>query len=128
MGHRFQAEGAKPMYAWCAVDPFLIGAVIGRPALVESKDPVTGEPIRMTVTPAGIADLSPAEAVVCFLKPEKAFDRDVIQTFCQYVLFFASRSSAQRWASERHGIILLRVADAFQVGRLAWSSFGRAAD
>jgi hypothetical protein len=29
--------------------------------LVDSKDPVTGEPIRMTVTPAGIADLTPAE-------------------------------------------------------------------
>jgi alkylmercury lyase len=81
----------------------------------------------MTVTPAGIADLTPAEAVVSFLKPEKAFDQDVIQTFCRYVLFFASRSSAQRWASERHGIVLLPVADAFQVGRLAWSALRRAA-
>ena len=45
MDHRFHAENGKPMYAWCALDPFLIVPVIGRQARVASKDPVTGEPI-----------------------------------------------------------------------------------
>ncbi len=121
MDIRFHAEGGKPIHAWCAVDPFLIVPVIGRSARVETKDPVTGEPITMTVTPDGVKDLSPASAVVSFIAPDKPFDFDVIETFCHYVLNFASRESAERWASEREGIILLPASDAFEVGRRAWS-------
>jgi len=51
MAHRFHAEGGKPIHAWRALDPFLIFPVIGRAARVESKDPVSGERIAMTVTP-----------------------------------------------------------------------------
>jgi alkylmercury lyase len=123
MDHRFQAEGDKQIYAWCALDPFLIVPLIGRAARVESKDPVTGEPITMTVTPGGIKDLSPASAVVSFIAPDKPFDSDVIASFCEYVLNFASQESAQRWASERTGIVLLPTADAFEVGLRAWSKW-----
>ena len=123
MPHRFYAEGGKPIHAWCALDPFLIVPVIGLPAHVESADPVTGERIRMTVTPRGVEDVSPASAAVSFLAPDKTrpFDHDVIQNFCNYVLNFASRESAERWASEREGIVVLPVKDAFQVGLRAWS-------
>jgi len=120
MDHRFHAEGGRPIYAWCALDPFLIVPVIGRAARVESKDPVTGETITMTVMPDGVEDVSPPSAVVSFLVPDKPFDQDVIQSFCHYVLNFASRDSAEQWASQRDGIVLLPVADAFQVGRRAW--------
>jgi alkylmercury lyase len=123
MDHHFQAEGGKPIYAWCALDPFLIVPVIRRPARVESKDPVTGEPITMTVTPQGLKDVSPASAVVSFLAPTKPFDFDVIESFCNYVLNFASRESAERWAAEREGIVLLPAAEAFEVGLRAWSKW-----
>jgi alkylmercury lyase len=123
MDHRFHAENGKPMYAWCALDPFLIVPVIGRPARVESKDPVTSEPITMTVTPRGINDLSPATAVVSFLAPNKPFDFDVIESFCHYVLNFASPESAERWAAQREGIVLLPAAEAFEVGVRAWSKW-----
>jgi alkylmercury lyase len=123
MDHRFQVEGSKPIYAWCALDPFLIVPAIRRTARVESKDPVTGEPVTMTVTPEGIKDLSPASAVVSFIAPDKPFDSDVIASFCEYVLNFASRESAERWASEREGIILLPTAAAFEVGLRAWSKW-----
>jgi alkylmercury lyase len=123
MDHRFHAENGKPMYAWCALDPFLIVPVIGRPARVESKDPVTGEPITMTVTPQGVTDLSPATAVVSFIAPNRPFDFDVIESFCHYVLNFASRESAERWAAERTGIVLLPASEAFEVGLRAWSTW-----
>jgi len=123
MGHRFQVEGSKPISAWCALDPFLIVPAIRRTARVESKDPVSGEPVTMTVTPEGIKDLSPASAVVSFIAPDKPFDSDVIASFCEYVLNFASRESAERWASEREGIILLPAAEAFEVGLRAWSKW-----
>src|SRR6266446_9182878 len=121
MDHRFHAENGKPMYAWCALDPFLIVPVIRRPARVESKDPVTGEPITMTVTPQGIKDLSPATAAVSFTAPDRPFDFDVIESFCNFVLNFGSRESAERWAAKREGIVLLPAAQAFEVGLRAWS-------
>lgn len=123
MPHKFQADGGKPIYAWGALDPFLIVPVIRRSARVESKDPVTGESITMTVTPQGLTDVSPASAVVSFIAPTKPFDSDVIQSFCGYVLNFASQESAERWASERSGIVLLPAAEAFEVGRRAWSKW-----
>ena len=123
MAHKFQADGGKPIYAWCALDPFLIVPVIRRSARVESKDPVTGESITMTVTPHGLKDVSPASAVVSFIEPTKPFDFDVIQSFCEYVLNFASQESAERWASERSGIVLLPAVEAFEVGRRAWSKW-----
>jgi hypothetical protein len=123
MPHKFQADGGKPITAWCALDPFLIVPVIGRPARVESKDPVTGEPVTMTVTPQGLKDVSPATAVVSFVAPTKPFYSDVIQSFCESVLNFASQESAEHWASERSGIVLLPAAEAFEVGRRAWSKW-----
>ena len=123
MAHRFQADGGKPIYAWCALDPFLIVPVIRRSARVESKDPVTGESITMTVTPQGLKDVSPASAVVSFIAPDKPFDSDVIASFCEYVLNFATTESAERWASEHEGIILLPAAEAFEVGLRAWSKW-----
>jgi len=128
MDHRFQAEGGKSIYAWCALDPFLIVPVIRRPARVESKDPVTGEPITMTVTPKGITDLSPATAVVSFIAPDKPFDFDVIESFCHYVLNFSSRESAERWAAGRKGIVLLPAAEAFEVGLRTWSAWRSSAN
>lgn len=116
---RFHAEGGKSVYAWCALDPFLIVPAIGLLARVESKDPVTGELVTMTVTPEGIKDLSPASAVVSFIAPDKPFTYDVIETFCNYVLNFTSRDSAERWAAERENIIVLPTSDAFEVGRRA---------
>ncbi len=76
----------------------------------------------MSVTPEGITDLSPASAVVSFIEPDMPFDSDVIESFCHFVLNFASRASAERWASQREGIILLPAADAFEVGRRAWKT------
>jgi hypothetical protein len=54
----------------------------------------------MTVTPEGVEDVSPASAVVSFFTPDKTkhFDQDVILNFCNYVLNFASRESAERCA------------------------------
>jgi alkylmercury lyase len=121
MDHKFQAEGGRPIYAWCALDAFLIVPVLGRSARVESRDPVTGESVTMTVTPEGLEDLSPATAVVSLLVPDGPFDDNVIQTFCNHVHNFASLESGRQWAASRSDITLLPTNEAFEVGRRAWS-------
>jgi len=123
MAHRFHAEGGKPIHAWCALDPFLIVPVIGRAARVESNDPVSGEPIAMTVTPDEITDVSPASVVVSFLVPGMPFDQEVIQSFCNFVHFFAGTQTAEQWAQGRDEIVIFPVQEAFEVGRRAWRKF-----
>ena len=123
MAHRFHAEGGKPIHAWCALDPFLIVPVIGRAARVESKDPISGERIAITVTPDEITDASPASVVVSFLVPDKPFDQEVIQSFCNFVHFFAGTQTAEQWAQGRDEIVIFPVQEAFEVGRRAWRKF-----
>ncbi len=122
MAHRFRAEGGKPMYAWCAIDPLLIVPVIGRSARVESSDPVTGEPIAMTVTPSGVRDVVPESAVMTFRVPTGPLTEDVIATFCDFVRNFASEETARQWIAGRGdaSLVVLSVDDAAEVGRRAW--------
>lgn len=127
MGHRFQLEGSKPIHAWCAMDPFLIVPVLGRPARVESADPITGEPVTMTVTPDGVRDVSPPTAVLSFLVPQGELGHDVIQTFCHYVLNFASEESGRQWTADHEGTLLLAPEEGFEIGRRAWRALREAA-
>ncbi len=125
MRHRFCADGGAPIHAWCALDPMLIVPVLGRPARVESKDPVNEDPISMTVTPWGVEDVYPAGTVVSILMPDRAFDRDVIQSFCSFVHYFASGETGERWIAGRRGLALVSPQEAFEIGRRAWSVFAQ---
>lgn len=125
MSHRFRVEGGAPIHAWCALDPMLIVPILGRPARVESKDPLTGEAISMTVTPSGVEDVSPAGMVVSILIPDRAFDRDVIQSFCNFVHYFASQTTGEKWIAGRPGFALVSPREAFEIGRRAWSTFAQ---
>lgn len=127
MGHRFQVEGGKSIHAWCAIDPFLIVPVLGKPARVESKDPVTGERDSMTVTPDGVRDVSPATAVLSFMVPKGELGHDVIQTLCHYVLNFASAESGKKWTAQHEGTLLLTPEEGFELGRRAWRALREAA-
>jgi len=57
-------------------------------------------------------------SVVSFLLPDRAFDADVIQSFCHFVYFFASREAGEAWTSEHPGTFLLSLEEAFELGRL----------
>lgn len=116
MPHRFEVDGVG-IYTWCAWDPLFIGPLLGKPGRVESRDPQTGETVSLTVTSEGVEDVSPAGAVVSFLTPDEPWGQDVIQGFCHYVLFFASRESGGQWVAEHPGTFLVSVDDAFEVGR-----------
>ncbi|MGH7408236.1 MAG: organomercurial lyase, partial [Candidatus Methylomirabilales bacterium] len=87
-------------------------------ARVESSCPVTGDRIRLTVTPEGVEQLDPAGAVMSFLTPEEVkFRENVILHFCHYVYFFSSPEAGSRWVSEHPGTFLLSVNDAYDLGR-----------
>ena len=77
-----------------------------------SACPVTGEPIELTVTPEGISRTSHPEAVVSFLRPDGPFDSGVIENFCHFVHFFASRQAGEQWTAGHPGTFLLTLGEA----------------
>jgi alkylmercury lyase len=109
--HRYQS-GGQVLYAWCAWDTLFLPARLGQAARVTSACPVTGELIQLTVTPEGVTETSHPEAVVSFLLPGGPFDSSVIESFCHFVHFFASRQAGEQWAARHPGTFLLTLAEA----------------
>ena len=121
-GHRFNLD-KKTLYTWCAWDTLFIPQIIAKTARVESRDPVTKKIIKLTVTPNdGIMNVSPSEAVVSFMIPDtQCVKADVIKSFCNYVHFFESKESAEKWISEsekKEELLILPIAEAYEIGML----------
>lgn len=117
MAHRFEVEG-RHLFTWCAFDALFIPGLIERRARVESRDPVTGEAVSLTVAPDGVGEAAPQGIHVSFLAPgEAAFDENVIVNFCSYVHFFASAESGAAWVEGHPGTFLLSLEDAVELAR-----------
>ncbi|MGH2969367.1 MAG: alkylmercury lyase family protein [Solirubrobacteraceae bacterium] len=52
------------VFAMCAIDALGIAFLAGRPARIRSRDPQTGDPIEVSIDPAGAREWQPPEAVV----------------------------------------------------------------
>jgi len=109
--HRYEC-GGRVLYAWCAWDTLFLPARLGQAARVTSACPATGEPIELTVTPEGPTEISHPDAVVSFLPPGGPFDSGVIESFCHFVHFFASRQAGEQWAAGHPGTFLLTLGEA----------------
>jgi alkylmercury lyase len=110
-------DGLGTAWTWCSYDTLFIAHLLGVTARVTSPCPVTGDQVRLVVSPDGASDVDPADAVVSLLEPDAPFDEQVRQTFCHYVLFFASPDAAETWIEDHPGTFWLPVADAFDVAR-----------
>lgn len=119
MPHSFEVDG-QTLYTWCAWDALFIPQIIGKTARVESTDPVTGEKIRITVSPEGIESVEPGTAVTSFMMPDTDEVRaDVIKSFCHYLHFFSSEATAREWigSSEKSAdLIILSIEEGFKIG------------
>jgi alkylmercury lyase len=128
--HRIHTHG-RTLSAWCAWDTLFLPELLGETARVTSRCPITGKQISLTVSPTGPTDLRPMDTVISFLLPEGEFDARVIQRFCHFVHFFATRTAGERWSGEHPGTFLLSVEDAYRLGELTndvvWGSALRAA-
>jgi alkylmercury lyase len=114
--HQFHLDELV-LYTWCALDALSYPAVLGRSARVISTCPVTGQEIRLTVTPEAILDLSPASAVVSVRLSGEDVDTSTIQEdVCNEGFFFVSHDVASTLPS-RHSLALLSVEEAAELGR-----------
>lgn len=112
--HAFEV-GEKRLYTWCALDALMFPAMIGKTARVSSRCAVTGEPIRLTVTPEGIREVEPTGAVVSLVLPDTS--PNLRQSFCVQVVFFASEVAARPWLDDHPGSTVVSLKEAYRLGR-----------
>jgi len=126
--HIMEVAGTT-VFGWCAWDTLFITEILGEETHVASTDPQNGARIELTVTPDGVTDLQPPEAVVSLLLPEGGLGEDAIQRFCHRIYFFTTPESARQWISDRPGMFAVTVDEAFQLGQLTnQMRFGAALD
>jgi alkylmercury lyase len=124
--HRFTIKGIR-LATWCAWDALFLPVMLQQTAEVSSQCPVTGEVIRLTITPEGVTSYQPASAVISIVIPQTTTSglesvEEIWTTFCQHVHFFASPQAAQEWVAARgQEIAILTIEEAFELGRLTLS-------
>lgn len=119
MPHRLIVDG-HTLYIWCAWDALFIPPLLGRAARVESRCAVTGDPVTLTVSPSGVADVSPGGVVLSLLRPDGGFGDDVISSFCHHIVFFRSQADGERWTATHSGTFVLSLEEGFRLGQEAW--------
>jgi Alkylmercury lyase len=91
-GHTVQIDGGPTVQAYCAVDALGISSMLGRDVIVTSRDPHTGEPIRVVVTePQTI--WQPANTVMV-LGTGRSGQQPAHCCRCPYINFHTSAASA----------------------------------
>jgi Alkylmercury lyase len=90
-GHKAQLAGGPTVEAYCAIDALGIPAMLDRDVVISSRDPDTGQPIRITVT-NGQASWRPNEAVVV-LGSRPSCGPTACQN-CPYITFHSSSATA----------------------------------
>lgn len=107
--------GNTQLYVWCALDLLFIPRTLGLSAEIESPSPASGQPVRGVVTPSGIEDLQPDEAVVSVI-PTQPESSDIRGAFCNFVHFFTSTGDAAQWQESHPDGWVLPADEAFQLG------------
>ena len=108
--------GGRTLFAWCASDTLMIPVILGRPALVESTCPQTGEAIRVEVAPGGVERIAPPDAVVTAVRPAGQVT-DVRSATCDHGHFFSSIAATAAWADAHPDGHIHPVAEAFALDR-----------
>lgn len=114
--HRFTVDGQQ-LYTWCAWDSLTFPPLFNRTAQVESACAATGSSIRMTVTPHGVEELVPADAVVSLVTAGACCAGGSIRSsFCNHVHFIRSAAHAEPFLASNSAPHLLPVSQAFELG------------
>jgi alkylmercury lyase len=116
----------RTVYAWCASDTLMFPVILGRPVVIESTCPQTGQPIRIELTPDAVRSLDPPEAVMSAVRPTGRLT-DVRASTCSHGHFFASAAAATEWTRRHPDGYVHPVTEAFRldrqvIRRLGWGA------
>jgi hypothetical protein len=118
--HRVRIGDQVDVYAMCAVDALGIAPMLRQDTVIESIDVTTGGPISV-VTRNGRSAWAPSGAVV-FIGADAGGGASA-DCCCDYLNFFADRSSAQAWTAE-HAAVPGQIIDQSEAEALAARLFG----
>ncbi len=96
--HQARFPNGHEVDAMCAIDALGIAPMFGEPIEVESRDPLSGEGIRVQVAPDGTAASWPESAVV--VAGAIRDQGDACCGCCPVLNFFFSPATAERWLAE----------------------------
>jgi alkylmercury lyase len=113
--HRVTVDG-RTLFAWCASDTLMVPVIVGRPAVVESTCPQTGQAIRVELTPDGVERVDPSDAVVSAVRPAGRL-ADVRSDTCDHGHFFSSIEATAAWADAHPEGHIHPVEEAFELDR-----------
>jgi alkylmercury lyase len=130
--HSFRVNG-NDMYAWCSLDTILLPGILEAEGEIESKDPVTGETIRLTVTADRVVEVEPAGAVTSVFVPGKTpsetKDGEPVigaeSDVCRSMLFYASPESAEQALENYPNIAIFTIEEAFNLALKTWTEPAR---
>ncbi len=111
--HSFRVK-SQDLYAWCAFDTLLLPGLLGESAQVKSPDPVTGEPIYLTITPSGVDEAVPDTTVISIdLSGSQITGPQSLG--CKRMHFFSSQVTAEQWQKKQEGTTIMTLDEAFQL-------------
>ena len=124
--HRFNING-NALRTWCAWDALYLPPMLGEEVVVESESPVSGTTVVLKVNPDAVESSMPDGAVVSIATIDpQIHDVSSVEAiwgnFCHQVYFFPSRGEADAWAAGKSNIAILTVEEAYELGKLAFSS------
>jgi hypothetical protein len=124
--HRVLLNG-REVYAMCAIDALGIAPMLGEPIEVLSRDPLTGDEIRVELAPEGDGDWQPHEAVVVSGTTGRGESCDCC---CPVLNFFASAQSAERWLGLNSRVcgLVVPMQDAIAAGRAVFGDLLKEAE
>jgi alkylmercury lyase len=109
--------GGKQLYAWCAYDAIYVPGLVGKTAEISTQDPITGDPIKIIITPDSVADVQPEGSVVSVVGVESDMRGGPKSPRCTQMLFFGSRDSAHQWLQGRPDMSILTAEEVFEIAR-----------
>jgi hypothetical protein len=114
--HRVHFESGESVFAMCAIDALGMAPMLGERIQVASRDPLTGEEIRIELAADGEGDWQPQEAVVVCGTSGCGKSSS---SCCPVLNFFASTASAERWLAARTDVQgeVTSMPDAIAAGR-----------
>jgi len=114
--HQLTIKG-RTLWAWCAGDSLVLPELLDGTATIESRDPETGEPIRLTVSATRIEAAEPKGIAMSWVRTDTWDPSSAARTrvsACHFIFFFASRASGERWqAKHPDKTLLLSLDEAF---------------
>jgi hypothetical protein len=113
--HRVRLDG-REVYAMCAIDALGIAPMLDEPVAIASRDPHTGEDIRIELEPDGRSSWRPDQTVVVSGTTGSAESCDAC---CPVVNFFASATNAEAWLGAHADVqgTVISIPDAIVAGR-----------